>query len=110
MAELSGAGPQRPRLVIGFAAETEKLVEHARAKLAKKGCDWILANDVSPATGTFGGEETTIHLIDATTSESWPRLRKQAVAERLVRRIGQFFSVSQASEVVPGIVRQGVAE
>lgn len=110
LAELSGPGPQRPRLVVGFAAETEKLVEHARAKLAKKRCDWILANDVSPATGTFGGEETTIHLIDATTSESWPRLPKQAVAERLVQRIGQFLSASPTSEVVSGIVRQGVAE
>ena len=56
---------KRPPLVIGFAAETEKVVEHAKAKLARKGCDWILANDVSPATGTFGGDRNTVHLVSA---------------------------------------------
>lgn len=110
LAELAQPGPHRPRLVIGFAAETEKLVEHARAKLAKKGCDWILANDVSPATGTFGGDETTIHLIDATASESWPRMRKQAVAERLVQRIGRFFSGPPMSDTPADAVQRGVAE
>lgn len=110
LAELAQPGPHRPRLVIGFAAETEKLVEHARAKLAKKGCDWILANDVSAATGTFGGDETTIHLIDAIASESWPRMRKQAVAERLVQRIGRFFSGPPMSDTPADAVQRGVAE
>ncbi|HLO74972.1 MAG TPA: bifunctional phosphopantothenoylcysteine decarboxylase/phosphopantothenate--cysteine ligase CoaBC, partial [Magnetospirillum sp.] len=63
LATLSEAGAARPRLVVGFAAETEKVLDHAAAKLARKGCDWIVANDVSPATGTFGGDFNTVHLI-----------------------------------------------
>ena len=89
LASLSAAGNARPRLVVGFAAETEKVVEHARAKLAKKGCDWILANDVSPGTGTFGGEENAIHLIDAEGVETWPRMSKHDAAARLARRIAE---------------------
>ena len=54
---------ERPRLVIGFAAETEKVIEHARAKLKRKGCDWIVANDVSPHTGVMGGDRNTVHLV-----------------------------------------------
>lgn len=106
LATLSQPGPQRPRLVIGFAAETESLVEHARQKLASKGCDWILANDVSPASGTFGGDETTIHLVDAAGVEAWPRLRKQAVAERLVSRIGEALTAPHTTEALS----EGVAE
>jgi phosphopantothenoylcysteine decarboxylase/phosphopantothenate--cysteine ligase len=87
LASLAKPGNARPRLVIGFAAETEKVVAHAQAKLAKKGCDWILANDVSPATGTFGGPMNRIHLIDADGVESWPEMTKAAVAERLAERI-----------------------
>jgi phosphopantothenoylcysteine decarboxylase / phosphopantothenate---cysteine ligase len=78
---------QRPRLVIGFAAETEKLIEHARAKLNSKGCDWIVANDVSPETGVFGGAKNLVHLVTATGVEDWPLQSKQAVADGLVRRI-----------------------
>ena len=89
LASLSAAGNARPRLVVGFAAETEKVVEHARAKLAKKGCDWILANDVSPGSGTFGGEENSIHLIDAEGVETWPRMSKHDAAARLARRIAE---------------------
>jgi phosphopantothenoylcysteine decarboxylase/phosphopantothenate--cysteine ligase len=89
LADLAAAGPLRPALVIGFAAETENLEAHARAKLAKKGCDWILANDVSPATGTFGGAETTIHLIGPEGSESWPKQSKRAVGARLALRIAE---------------------
>jgi phosphopantothenoylcysteine decarboxylase/phosphopantothenate--cysteine ligase len=55
---------RRPRLVVGFAAETEKLIEHAQAKRAKKGCDWIIANDVSASAGTFGGDANTVHVLD----------------------------------------------
>jgi len=83
LACLSAAGNTRPRLVVGFAAETETVVEHAQAKLAKKGCDWILANDVSPDSGTFGGARNTIHLIDANGVESWPRMSKDDVAAKL---------------------------
>ncbi len=89
LASLSAAGNRRPRLVVGFAAETEKVVQHAKAKLKAKGCDWILANDVSPGTGTFGGDENVIHLIDGRGVEDWPRMTKQEVAERLARRVAE---------------------
>ncbi|HEX7967880.1 MAG TPA: bifunctional phosphopantothenoylcysteine decarboxylase/phosphopantothenate--cysteine ligase CoaBC [Stellaceae bacterium] len=91
LATLSKSGNRRPSLVVGFAAETEKVVEHAREKRARKGCDWILANDVSPASGTFGGDANTIHLVDETGVEDWPALSKRAVAERLAQRIVVFF-------------------
>lgn len=78
---------KRPRLVVGFAAETEKLIEHAREKLMRKGCDWIVANDVSPKSGTFGGRNNQVHLVTAGGVESWPVLSKEAVADGLVRRI-----------------------
>jgi phosphopantothenoylcysteine decarboxylase/phosphopantothenate--cysteine ligase len=84
---LGEAGNLRPGLLIGFAAETEKVVEHARAKRKKKGADWILANDVSPATGTFGGEANLVHLIDDSGVEDWPRMSKEDVARRLAERI-----------------------
>src|SRR5579883_2966694 len=78
---------KRPALVIGFAAETDDVVENARKKLAKKGCDWILANDVSPGTGTFGGDRNAVHLIDADHVEDWPAMTKREVAEQLADRI-----------------------
>ncbi len=87
LATLSEPGSARPRLVVGFAAETEKVVEHAKAKLVRKGCDWIVANDVSPATGTFGGDFNSVHLISAAGTEDWPRIAKADVAERLAWRI-----------------------
>lgn len=77
----------RPRLVVGFAAETENVVAYAQAKRAKKGCDWIVANDVSPATGIMGGDRNTVHLITASSAESWPELAKNEVATRLAERI-----------------------
>ncbi|MCA3267216.1 MAG: bifunctional phosphopantothenoylcysteine decarboxylase/phosphopantothenate--cysteine ligase CoaBC [Azospirillum sp.] len=77
----------RPRLVIGFAAETDDLIAHARAKRDRKGCDWILANDVSTGTGVFGGDENSVHLIDAAGVESWERQSKDDIARRLARRI-----------------------
>jgi phosphopantothenoylcysteine decarboxylase / phosphopantothenate---cysteine ligase len=77
----------RPRLVIGFAAETDHVVAHAEAKLIKKGCDWILANDVSPETGIMGGDTNTISLITATKVESWPPQSKDDVARMLIGRI-----------------------
>jgi phosphopantothenoylcysteine decarboxylase/phosphopantothenate--cysteine ligase len=73
--------------VIGFAAETADLAENARAKLARKGADWILANDVSPATGVMGGRDNTIRLVTKTGIEDWPKMSKEEVAAELVRRI-----------------------
>lgn len=78
---------KRPRLVIGFAAETEKVVEHAKAKLARKGCDWILANDVSPESGVMGGDINTIHLVSKDGVEDWPPQSKDEVAATLIKRI-----------------------
>lgn len=89
---LAEAGNLRPRLVIGFAAETESVVDHAREKRSRKGADWILANDVSPATGTFGGDSNAIHLVDATGVDEWPRMTKAEVARRLAERIAQQFA------------------
>ncbi|MCW8835461.1 MAG: bifunctional phosphopantothenoylcysteine decarboxylase/phosphopantothenate--cysteine ligase CoaBC [Rhodospirillales bacterium] len=89
LAALAAAGNKRPRLVVGFAAETENVVENATAKRARKGCDWIVANDVSPSTGTFGGDANAVHLIDGEGAESWPLLSKEAVAERLATRIAE---------------------
>jgi phosphopantothenoylcysteine decarboxylase/phosphopantothenate--cysteine ligase len=80
---------QRPHLLIGFAAETENVVEHATAKRLRKGCDWIVANDVSPHTGVMGGDRNTVHLITAGGAESWPELAKAEVGERLAVRIAQ---------------------
>ena len=77
----------RPPLVIGFAAETDHVIANAKAKLAKKGCDWILANDVSPQTGIMGGDSNTIHLITASGIEDWPPQSKDEVARMLVERI-----------------------
>ncbi|HMO08076.1 MAG TPA: bifunctional phosphopantothenoylcysteine decarboxylase/phosphopantothenate--cysteine ligase CoaBC [Paracoccaceae bacterium] len=77
----------RPRLVVGFAAETERVVEHATAKRARKGCDWIVANDVSPGTGIMGGAENAVTVITADGAEPWPRLPKHEVARRLAARI-----------------------
>ena len=78
---------RRPKLVIGFAAETERVVEHAKAKLARKGCDWILANDVSPETGIMGGDSNTIHLVTRDGVENWPPQSKNEVAAALIPRI-----------------------
>jgi phosphopantothenoylcysteine decarboxylase/phosphopantothenate--cysteine ligase len=87
LATVARRSNDRPALVIGFAAETENVVANAKAKRQRKGCDWILANDVSPGTGTFGGDRNTIHLVDAAGVEDWPVMTKQEVAARLVERI-----------------------
>ncbi|MBL8675419.1 MAG: bifunctional phosphopantothenoylcysteine decarboxylase/phosphopantothenate synthase [Rhodospirillales bacterium] len=87
LATLSAAGPDRPRLVVGFAAETENVAANAVAKRARKGCDWIVANDVSPASGTFGGDRNTVHLVMAKGVEDWPTMTKEEVAARLAERI-----------------------
>lgn len=79
----------RPRLVVGFAAETEHVVDHATAKRARKGCDWIVANDVSPQTGIMGGSENAVVLISDAGAESWPRMGKDQVAKKLALRIAE---------------------
>jgi len=94
LATLSRHPFRRPKLVVGFAAETENLVPHARAKLARKGCDWILANDVSPASGIMGGDSNTVILVTAAGEEPWPSLSKSEVAARLTQRIAAFFGTS----------------
>ena len=85
LATLAKAGKKRPKLVIGFAAETEKVEEHARAKIAKKGCDWIVANDVSG--DVMGGADNEVMLITKDGAETWPRMAKDAVARKLAERI-----------------------
>ncbi len=91
LAALSKPGPQRPRLVVGFAAETEKLAEHAAAKRARKGCDWLVANNVG-GTGIMGGTENEILLLTAQGTEAWERMDKRALAARLAAKIGEYFA------------------
>lgn len=88
---------QRPPLVIGFAAETENVVENARAKRDAKGADWIVANDVSPATGIMGGDRNTVHLVTADGVDSWPELDKAEVAQRLVARAADWLAQNTAT-------------
>ena len=99
LATIAHRTEQRPRLVIGFAAETENLLDNARSKLARKGCDWIVANDVSPASGVMGGDRNTIHLLsrgeNGVAIESWPIMSKEEVATALIARIVREQAVSQ---------------
>jgi phosphopantothenoylcysteine decarboxylase / phosphopantothenate---cysteine ligase len=92
LATISKRAEHRPPLVIGFAAETEHLIDNAKAKIARKGCDWIVANDVSPATGIMGGDRNTVHLLTREGVDihvdSWPAMSKEQVAAALVARIG----------------------
>ncbi len=91
LAHIAAAGKKRPRLVIGFAAETDNLLANAKAKRQAKGCDWIIANDVSPDKGVLGGDENQAHIIDERGTESWQRMSKQKLAEKLVSRIAGHF-------------------
>jgi phosphopantothenoylcysteine decarboxylase/phosphopantothenate--cysteine ligase len=102
LATISKLADKRPPLVIGFAAETEHLIDNAKTKLARKGCDWIVANDVSPATGVMGGDRNTVHLISKNaenngeiTVDSWPVMTKEQVAIELVAHIAK--SVTETS-------------
>ena len=88
-------GPRRPRLVVGFAAETERVTEHAAQKLRKKGCDLIVANDVSRDSGVFGGDRNTVHLVSSTGVEDWPEMSKDEVAQRLMERLAQMLVPQQ---------------
>jgi phosphopantothenoylcysteine decarboxylase/phosphopantothenate--cysteine ligase len=87
LATISKLKTKRPQLVIGFAAETEKVIEHAKAKLKRKGCDWIVANDVSAEGGAMGGDDNAVHLITTSGVDSWPTQSKDEVAKMLVARI-----------------------
>ena len=89
LSAIAKAGNRRPRLVVGFAAETDKVLDNALAKRQAKGCDWIVANDVSPGTGAIGGNANTVHLITVGGVENWPPMSKPAVAERLAERISE---------------------
>lgn len=89
LAEVSRMETGRPNLVVGFAAETNDVEANAMAKRRRKGCDWIVANDVSPETGIMGGSENAVILITDSGAESWPRMGKQAVAEKLAVRIAE---------------------
>jgi phosphopantothenoylcysteine decarboxylase / phosphopantothenate---cysteine ligase len=101
LATISRLREQRPGLVIGFAAETEHLIENAKAKFERKGCDWIVANDVSPATGVMGGDRNSVHLLTRDGGEikvdSWLVMTKEEVAAELVSRIAAGFSSAAAS-------------
>lgn len=88
-------GAQRPALVIGFAAETEAVIEHAKGKRKSKGADWIVANDVSPETGIMGGDRNAVHLVTATGVETWAEMGKQEVADRLVARAAEHLARTQ---------------
>ncbi|WP_449224647.1 bifunctional phosphopantothenoylcysteine decarboxylase/phosphopantothenate--cysteine ligase CoaBC [Azospirillum argentinense] len=101
LATLSKAGPRRPALVVGFAAETGNVVDYATAKRARKGCDWIVANDVSPGTTTFGGADNTVHLIRADGAEDWPTMGKDAVAARLAEAIARHFNPPHTPDHTP---------
>jgi len=100
LASIAQRSDNRPPLVIGFAAETEHLLEHARSKLARKRCDWIVANDVSPETGVMGGERNTVHLLirdgDEVREEAWPVMGKSEVATALITRIAEAIGDKQA--------------
>ncbi len=86
---IAGRAEGRPRLVVGFAAETDDVVANATAKRLRKGADWIVANDVRPATGIMGGSENAVTLVTAAGAEAWPRMSKDATAERLAERIAE---------------------
>jgi phosphopantothenoylcysteine decarboxylase/phosphopantothenate--cysteine ligase len=100
LATIAQRSADRPPLVIGFAAETEHLIEHAKAKLKRKRCDWIVANDVSPDTGVMGGDRNTVHLLirdgDDVREEAWPVMGKSDVAAALIARIAEAIGDKQA--------------
>lgn len=87
----------RPRLVVGFAAETRDIVAHAKEKLIRKGCDVIVANDVSEGSGVFGGDANEAHLVSRAGVESWPRMSKEAVAERLIAHLAETLATNEAT-------------
>jgi phosphopantothenoylcysteine decarboxylase/phosphopantothenate--cysteine ligase len=97
LAHVAKAHANRPEVVVGFAAETDHLLDHARTKLARKGCDLIVANDVGPGTGVMGGTRNTVHLVSRSGVESWPLLDKDEVARRLVDKLAALLSERRSS-------------
>jgi phosphopantothenoylcysteine decarboxylase / phosphopantothenate---cysteine ligase len=95
LADIAAKKADRPALVVGFAAETERIAENARDKLKRKGCDLIVANSVAESEGTFGGSDNQVEIVSAAGIESWPRMSKQDVAQRLVDRIGRILKGQQ---------------
>jgi len=95
LASIGHRKTKRPPLVVGFAAETENVIDNAKAKLDRKGCDWIVANDVSPETGIMGGESNSVHLVTADGVETWPSQSKDEVARALVTRIADALTGDQ---------------
>jgi phosphopantothenoylcysteine decarboxylase/phosphopantothenate--cysteine ligase len=89
LATIAHRNEARPKLVVGFAAETDDVLAHARKKLDAKGCDMIIANDVSPSTGIMGGDKNTIHIVTRDGIDSWPTLDKHEVARRLIARLAR---------------------
>jgi phosphopantothenoylcysteine decarboxylase / phosphopantothenate---cysteine ligase len=96
LATISHRTEGRPALMVGFAAETEQVIEHAKQKLTRKGCDLIVANDVSAETGVMGGESNTVHLVSASGVETWPTLSKTEVARKLIERLGAMAGEARA--------------
>jgi phosphopantothenoylcysteine decarboxylase/phosphopantothenate--cysteine ligase len=96
--ELGKHKKHRPKLVIGFAAESEHVVENARVKLERKGCDWILANDIS-GRKVFSSNENTVHLVTHEAQEDWPKLTKQEVGERLAAKVAEYFAGREPSKL-----------
>lgn len=101
LSTLSKPGPRRPRLVVGFAAETDDVAANAKAKLARKGCDWLVANSVSAANPVFGADQNQVYFLSSGTMEEWPKASKDDVAKKLGERIADFFhcdTVKNAAE------------
>jgi phosphopantothenoylcysteine decarboxylase/phosphopantothenate--cysteine ligase len=90
-------GKPRPRIVVGFAAETERVQEHAAQKLRKKGCDLIVANDVSKESGVFGGDRNTVHLVSEAGIETWPEMSKDEVGQKLMERLAEMLAPQKAA-------------
>ncbi|SIP87313.1 Phosphopantothenate-cysteine ligase /Phosphopantothenoylcysteine decarboxylase [Paracoccus thiocyanatus] len=101
LAWISQLGQDRPALVVGFAAETDDVLDNAARKRQRKGCDWIIANDVSPETGIMGGTENAVTLVSGVGAESWPRLSKAEVARRLAARIAEALNGEGPAEARP---------
>jgi len=98
LATVAGMEKDRPAIVAGFAAETDDVIGNARRKLQAKGADIIVANDVSPQRGVFGGTENTVHLVTAEGVDSWPRMDKRQVAERLMERLARMWHDAKAAK------------
>ena len=92
LAQVSALSSGRPQLVVGFAAETNDLLDHARAKLTRKGCDLIIANDVGAGSNVMGGTHNKVHLVSHTGVDSWPLLDKDEVASRLIARCAELLA------------------